>query len=163
MTQKDLAEKLLVTDKAISRWENGHGYPDIETLEALSAALDISLLELMHSKRNENDTVSLEEASKTLSDTLHMNINDRRKERRLVVLILASSITLILLLSIFKHLHIVAVLGAGIGILYLLGAILTLIDYGSSKSKKKAFVALLLLFVPLSILILLMMTSFQFK
>lgn len=32
MTQKDLAEKLNVSDKAISRWETGKNYPDIETL-----------------------------------------------------------------------------------------------------------------------------------
>ncbi len=41
LTQKELAEKLMVTDKAISRWENGHGFPDIETLEPLAKATQI--------------------------------------------------------------------------------------------------------------------------
>ena len=38
MTQADLAAKLNVTDKAISRWERGVGFPDINTIEPLAAA-----------------------------------------------------------------------------------------------------------------------------
>ena len=47
MKQSDLAEKLHVTDKAISRWERGVGFPDIKLLEPLSEALEISLTELL--------------------------------------------------------------------------------------------------------------------
>ena len=91
MTQKELADKINVTDKAVSRWENGHGYPDIETLEDLSGALGISLLELMHSRRQEDITVSVEEASRTISETIKINIDDRKKERKITALIFASS------------------------------------------------------------------------
>ena len=44
MTQAELAEKLHVTDKAVSRWERGVGFPDIATLEPLAAALEVSVL-----------------------------------------------------------------------------------------------------------------------
>lgn len=47
LTQNQLAEKLHVTDKAISRWETGRGYPDISLLEPLSAALGVSVIELL--------------------------------------------------------------------------------------------------------------------
>ena len=47
MTQAELATKIQVTDKAVSRWERGLGFPDINTLEPLSDALEISILELM--------------------------------------------------------------------------------------------------------------------
>ena len=47
MTQAELAGKIHVTDKAISRWERGLGFPDIQTLEPLAQALGISVLELM--------------------------------------------------------------------------------------------------------------------
>lgn len=46
MTQAELAGKIHVTDKAISRWERGLGFPDIQTLEPLAQALGISVLEL---------------------------------------------------------------------------------------------------------------------
>ena len=48
MTQAELAERLHVTDKAVSRWERGVGYPDINTLEPLADALGVTLTELMN-------------------------------------------------------------------------------------------------------------------
>ena len=55
MTQAELAEKIHVTDKAISRWERGLGFPDIQTLEPLAQVLGISVLELMRSEKKETD------------------------------------------------------------------------------------------------------------
>ena len=55
MTQAELAGKVHVTDKAISRWERGLGFPDIQTLEPLAQALGISVLELMRSERQETE------------------------------------------------------------------------------------------------------------
>ena len=49
MTQADLAANLQVTDKAVSRWERGIGFPDINTIEPLASALDVSVLELIKS------------------------------------------------------------------------------------------------------------------
>ena len=56
MTQAELAGKIHVTDKAISRWERGLGFPDIQTLEPLAQALGISVLELMRSERQETES-----------------------------------------------------------------------------------------------------------
>ncbi|MCR5024533.1 MAG: helix-turn-helix domain-containing protein [Lachnospiraceae bacterium] len=47
MTQSQLAEKLMVSNKTISKWENGKGLPDISLLDALAKALNVSLIELM--------------------------------------------------------------------------------------------------------------------
>ena len=53
LTQNDLAERLRVTSKAVSRWERGVGFPDIHLLEPLAEALEITLIELMQSERIE--------------------------------------------------------------------------------------------------------------
>lgn len=46
MTQHQLAEKLKVTDKAVSKWETNRGYPDISLVEQLADALGVSIIEL---------------------------------------------------------------------------------------------------------------------
>ncbi len=46
LTQTELAEKLKVGDKAVSKWETGRGYPDISLIEPLAAALGVSVIEL---------------------------------------------------------------------------------------------------------------------
>ena len=51
MTQKQLSEKLNLSDKAISRWETGRGFPDIESLQALSNEFYVSINELLYGKR----------------------------------------------------------------------------------------------------------------
>ena len=51
LTQKELASKLGLTDKAISKWERGLGCPDISLLEDIADYLDVSVLELIKGKR----------------------------------------------------------------------------------------------------------------
>ena len=46
MTQKDLAERLHITDRAVSKWERGLCAPDISLLESLADSLGVSILEL---------------------------------------------------------------------------------------------------------------------
>ena len=46
ITQQQLAEKLNVSDKAISKWETSRGYPDISLVEPLADALGVSIIEL---------------------------------------------------------------------------------------------------------------------
>ena len=46
MTQHQLAEMIGVSDKAISKWETGRGYPDISLIEPLANALGVSIIEL---------------------------------------------------------------------------------------------------------------------
>lgn len=50
-TQAELAEKLNVTDKAVSRWERGLGFPDINTVKPLADALEVSVSEIMQSEK----------------------------------------------------------------------------------------------------------------
>ena len=47
MTQKELAKRLYITDKAISKWERGLSFPDITLLIPLTEILNISLYELL--------------------------------------------------------------------------------------------------------------------
>ncbi len=56
MTQEELAEKLFVSGKAVSKWEMGKGYPDISLLQPLAKALDLSVIELLSGEdvRNRN-------------------------------------------------------------------------------------------------------------
>ena len=51
LTQKQLADMLNVSDKAVSRWETGRGFPDISSLEDIAAALDISTAEILKGER----------------------------------------------------------------------------------------------------------------
>ena len=47
LTQAELADKIDVSSKTVSKWETGRGLPDISLLEPLSAALGVSVMELM--------------------------------------------------------------------------------------------------------------------
>jgi len=52
MTQKQLADVLHVSDKAVSKWECGLGYPDVSLMDALSTALDVDMISLMRGSLN---------------------------------------------------------------------------------------------------------------
>ncbi|MBP3657645.1 MAG: helix-turn-helix domain-containing protein [Clostridia bacterium] len=58
LTQAELAGQLFVSDKAVSKWENGKGYPDISLLEPLAQALSVSIAELLSGRAVLNANVS---------------------------------------------------------------------------------------------------------
>lgn len=78
LTQAQLSEKLHVTDKAVSRWERGVGLPDIQLLEPLSQALDLSLTELIRSQRMEGATLTRDAADAAVAETLALAEQRRR-------------------------------------------------------------------------------------
>lgn len=54
LTQEELAEKIFVTGKAVSKWETGQGFPDISLVEPLAKALEISVIELLSGEYIQN-------------------------------------------------------------------------------------------------------------
>lgn len=68
MTQADLAAKLNVSDKAVSKWETGRGYPDITFLEPLAKVLGISIIELLSG----NDIVNTNKGSNINKTNLYV-------------------------------------------------------------------------------------------
>lgn len=58
LTQAELAEKLCVSDKAVSKWETAKGYPDITLLESIAEVFNISIAELISGNTVSNVNVS---------------------------------------------------------------------------------------------------------
>ena len=58
LTQAELAEKLRVSDKAVSKWENAKGYPDITLLEPIAKVFHVSVAELISGNAVSNVNVS---------------------------------------------------------------------------------------------------------
>ena len=54
MSQLDLADKIGVTDRAISKWENGKGLPDISLMQPLCKELNIPINDLLRGERVDN-------------------------------------------------------------------------------------------------------------
>ena len=61
MTQNELAEKMNVTDKAVSKWERDLSCPDINTISKLADILDISVEELLKAKKKENSNTKMKD------------------------------------------------------------------------------------------------------
>lgn len=58
LTQVELAEKIGVSDKTVSKWETAKGYPDISLLEPIAKALGVSMTELVTGNAVSNVNVS---------------------------------------------------------------------------------------------------------
>ena len=58
LTQADLAGALMVSDKTVSKWETGRGYPDITLLEPIAEVFGISVMELLSGNAVRNMNIS---------------------------------------------------------------------------------------------------------
>ena len=68
MTQAELAARLCVSDKTVSKWENGRGFPDVSLLEPLGKALHVSVAELLCGRA----VVNLNRASNMLKSRFYV-------------------------------------------------------------------------------------------
>ena len=57
MTQLELAEKMRVTDKAVSKWERDLSVPDINSMPKLAEIFEVSVEDLMQVKTNTKETI----------------------------------------------------------------------------------------------------------
>jgi transcriptional regulator with XRE-family HTH domain len=105
MTQKDLSEKLHVSDKAVSKWERGLSFPDISILEPLSEAMDVSVLEMLRGERMEEEkTLSIEEAEAVLDHSISISEEEiTRKHWKNKFIIIFCCILLMLLVSVVMN------------------------------------------------------------
>ena len=100
MTQAELAIKIKVTDKAVSRWERGLGFPDINTLEPLAEALGVSVLELMKSEKIETEDIQCEDATLILKNTIQEANSQRLLNKKQYKMIIIGIAILFLLISV---------------------------------------------------------------
>lgn len=73
-TQKELAQKLFISDKAISKWERGLSMPDISLLVPLSEVLGVTVTELLKYQRIEyNDKLNTEQVDEIIKKAIHIS------------------------------------------------------------------------------------------
>ena len=82
-TQKTLAEKLFVSDKAVSKWERGLSMPDISLLAPLSDILGISVTELLEGKKIDSaSSIKTEEVETIVKKALALSEETPEKARQ---------------------------------------------------------------------------------
>lgn len=104
MTQRELGRvSSMVTDKAVSKWETGKGFPDLKLLEPLAQALDVSLVELLQGTRNPSPTLTKEEAGQAAVRAMRQS--ERATARRYLRLFrwLLTGILVLCLLFLLPH------------------------------------------------------------
>lgn len=79
-TQKELAERLFVSDKAVSKWERGLSMPDITLLIPLAELLGVTTTELLCGKHiNEPEVLNVQEVEKLVSGTIQLSAKEQRQ------------------------------------------------------------------------------------
>ncbi len=102
MTQADLGNKLMVTDKAVSKWERGLGFPDINTLEPLAEALQVSVQELMRAEKNVTKEVSETATAEAIINTIglaeeQLKEAEKRQIRNSIVIVVVLAMLLLII------------------------------------------------------------------
>lgn len=101
MTQSELSQKLHVTDKAVSRWERGLGFPDINTIEPLADALGVSIIEIMKGERVKEEKMDKRESLTVFQQTVDVIKQKRKKKNRILAVSLTAAFCLIGLIFFF--------------------------------------------------------------
>ena len=85
LTQQQLADKLNLSNKTISKWESGSGSPDISNLPVLAEALEISVDELLNGELNQLKSATNLDMPKDYSPRKELT-PEQKKERAIIAL-----------------------------------------------------------------------------
>ena len=164
LTQADLAKKLQVTDKAVSKWERGLGFPDINTIEPLADALGVSILEVMRSERIEETAITSDTAVVAVADTFELVKWQRRAERKAILRIMGCVAAVILLVFLIDSNGWMIFAMLYFPIICLLAG-LTLVIYGIWRRKNQVpcmqtfIFAIIMALVPVCVVVLLFLAG----
>jgi transcriptional regulator with XRE-family HTH domain len=100
MTQKDLAEMLNISDKAVSKWERGLSSPDISLLSPISDIFGITASELLNGERNSSESRVNDDESITVVSVLEYCKKNSKITMELVQNISAAVFTILILIGI---------------------------------------------------------------
>jgi len=100
LTQDDLAEKLMVSTKSISRWETGRNMPDYSILKDLCSILDISVNELINGERIQKDKI-IEEYDSNLINVLKEYKRMKKVKNVLKILLILIGVGFFSVISLF--------------------------------------------------------------
>lgn len=100
MTQKELGEKLNVTDKAVSKWERGLGFPDITIINLLAETFGITASEVLNAEIGKKDTIDVEKAVQEAVEkvTKEKEKKENRKRKLIKVVKIVAIIIFVLML-----------------------------------------------------------------
>lgn len=110
LTQKELAEKIGVTDKAVSKWERGLGCPDVSILEVLASTLDVSILEILKGRTIENEIIKVTEANDYVKESLNYSKVQTKEKLKIILFKLICFFiiligTILIILNIFHYFY----------------------------------------------------------
>ena len=164
MTQMDLARKLQVTDKAVSKWERGLGFPDINTIEPLADALGVSVLEIMRSERIAETAITSDTATAALTDTFELVKLQRKAERKAILKIAGCIAAVLFLIFLIDGMGWMGFAMVYFPVICLLTSI-ALVLYGIWRKKNQLpclqtfILAIVLVLIPLGIVVLLFLAG----
>lgn len=104
MTQKDLAERLYVSDKAVSKWERGLSLPDVSLLIPLAEALGVTVTELLEGRTLETDReLPQQQVEELVKKAITLSEPEEKKQRRKRIVIFAGVILAVAVLKLMLH------------------------------------------------------------
>ncbi len=100
-TQSELGNLLGVTNKAVSRWENGDSFPDIGILENLSGILDLKIQDIVVGEISEDESGGKRE--NIITEVIRMAKLQEKSRQKRIILYLGGGICLLLYSGMFNY------------------------------------------------------------
>lgn len=101
LTQMELANKLYVTDKAVSKWERGLSLPDVTLLKKLASELNVTVADILDGNENNSKRKIDEEEVNEIID----KINKANKKKRNKILFIVAILLLVIVYILFRNMY----------------------------------------------------------